>query len=123
MTDGPKTRTAGVVLAGVFHVSIERDPEHWADHTMAELLDAWAHESARDTLDRARALAEGPTGILPSTVDPRHPREGVVARATAPGYDRAFKFKGWAFGVLEGYRAAPDREEADEAPADEAEAA
>lgn len=87
------------------------------------LLDAWAHESARDTLDRARALAEGPTGILPSTVDPRHPREGVVARATAPGYDRAFKFKGWAFGVLEGYRAAPDREEADEAPADEAEAA
>lgn len=82
------------------------------------LLDSWTHDNARDTLARARLHAEGETGVLPSTVDSRHPREGVVLRAVAPGYDRAFKFKSWAFGVLEGYRKAPDREE-DEAPADE----
>jgi hypothetical protein len=82
------------------------------------LLDSWTHDNARDTLARARLHAEGPTGVLPSTVDTRHPREGVVLRAVAPGFDRAYKFKSWAFGVLEGYRKAPDREE-DEAPADE----
>ena len=57
------------------------------------LLGAWSHASAADTLRRCTSVADGEAGHLPSSVDPRHPREGAMLRAVAPGYDRAIKVR------------------------------
>ena len=74
------------------------------------------HRAAnKETLRRAQELAEGKGGLLPSIIDPRTPREGVVLRADSGEYVGAThvvcKYKAHGFGVLEGY--AKDRGEVD----------
>lgn len=81
------------------------------------------HRAAnKETLRRAQELAEGKSGLLPSTIDPRTPREGVVLRADSGEYVGAShvvcKYKAHGFGVLEGY--AKDRGEVDVEEEDDA---
>lgn len=80
------------------------------------------HRAAnKETLRRAQELAEGKGGLLPSTIDPRTPREGVVLRADSGEHVGAShvvcKYKAWGFGVLEGR--AKDRGEVDVEEEDE----
>ncbi len=83
--------------------------------TPDELEIAAQRAACKETIRRAVALAEGPTGILPDPLDPSHPFEGVVLRVDmrdSPGTDHIVaKCKGHGFGLLEGY--ARDRGERD----------
>jgi hypothetical protein len=79
---------------------------------------AFVRDATRETMRRARDLAEGiarPPAGVPSSLDPTHPLEGVVLRAdhgTHLGTTHVVcKLKSHAFGVLEGY--AKDRGEVD----------
>lgn len=69
--------------------------------------------ASKETMRRARELAEGPGGaLLPSTLDAKTPREGVVLRVDVTSRDHLVaKYKAHPFGVLEGY--AQDRGESD----------
>jgi len=85
--------------------------------------DAFTREATRETMRRARDMAEGvtrPPAGMPSSLDPTHPLEGVVLRADRGSHlgatHVACKLKAHAFGVLEGY--AKDRGEVDIEEAD-----
>lgn len=81
-------------------------------------LGRWEHVDVDATRDKARLLAEGPTGHLPDPLDPTHPREGVCVRwerGTSVG--RAMKAKGFLFRALEGLVKDDGRLEREEAEA------
>ena len=69
-------------------------------------LDTFIYDGDKEALlKRVQALVDGESGVetLPSTLDKRHIREGVVVRYESPDGTDWCKSKSRAFGLLEGY--------------------
>lgn len=75
--------------------------------TPEELDNLRRQAATRETLRKAKLLAEGPAGgSVPDPLDPKHMQEGVVLRIEAVagrGEHMACKLKAHDFGVAEGY--------------------